>query len=229
MSGKQMEGDNQRRRALGRQSRERDRHPSQAGVTLGASKQFEHRDGKRRDGPPAAGVHKPVAGREGVAMPAPPAAGPPTPPAPAPPAPGRGAPGPGPLPPAPAGATRTGYQELISAIAERAGVDFPEAREAAETTVTLLAARLDSAGRQRLREAVPVQLRETMPMRGDSLPRTLEAFLGEMAWLRGQTEEQARNQAEATLTALAERNPDLAGSLDLPPELRQLFGPAAGA
>lgn len=227
MSGKQMEGDNQRRRALGRRSRERERRPSQAGVTLGASKQFEHLDDKRRAGPPAAGGHKPVPGQDGVAMPPPPAAGPLGPPALSAPVPARNAPGSGPLPPAPAGTTRTGYQELIAAIAERAGVDFPEARAAAEATVTLLAARLDSAGRQRLREAVPVQLRETMPMSGDPFPRTLPAFLGELAWLRGQTEEQARYQAEATLTALAERHPHLVGSLDLPAELRQLFGPAS--
>lgn len=223
MTGKQMEGDNQRRRALGRQSRERGRQPGQTGVTLGASKQMEHLDRKRREGPPAAGGRKPVAGRDGTLMPPPPVAGPPGPTPP--PVPERGAPGPGPLPPTPAGTTRTGYQELIAAIADRAGVEFAEARAAAEATVTLLAARLDSAGRQRLREAVPVQLRETMPMRGDTFPRTLPAFLGELAWLRGQTEEQARYQAEATLTALAHRNPGLARTLDLPPDLRQLFGP----
>lgn len=62
VSGKQMEGDNQRRRALGRQSRQRGRQPSETKVTLGASKQVEHRDDKRRNGPPAAGGRKPVPG-----------------------------------------------------------------------------------------------------------------------------------------------------------------------
>lgn len=54
-----MEGDNERRRALARQARAEGRQPSEAGVTLGASKQVEHVERAHRDGPPPAGPHKP--------------------------------------------------------------------------------------------------------------------------------------------------------------------------
>lgn len=220
MSGRQMEGDNQRRRALGRQARQRGHEPSQAGVTLGASKQVEHRDDKRRDGPPAAGNHKPVPGDGGTAVP------------PA----GQAAPtttGAGPTPtsagPTPTGVTRTGYQELITTIAERSGVEFAQARAAAEATVGVLAAMLVGPQRERLRSAVPVQLRETMPMGGRPRGGDLASFLGEISWLLGQSPERARYQAQATLTALAERDPDLVRSLDVPRELVELFGPGTTA
>ncbi|MFD0822505.1 hypothetical protein ACFQ0D_30260, partial [Micromonospora zhanjiangensis] len=46
MSGKQMEGDNQRRRALARQARQRGDRASRSGATLGSAKQVEHRSEK---------------------------------------------------------------------------------------------------------------------------------------------------------------------------------------
>ena len=42
MSGKQMEGDNQQRRQRALQARSQGKQPSEAEVTLGASKQREH-------------------------------------------------------------------------------------------------------------------------------------------------------------------------------------------
>lgn len=39
MSGKQMEGNNRQRRAVAREARQRDRHASEVGGTLGSSKQ----------------------------------------------------------------------------------------------------------------------------------------------------------------------------------------------
>jgi hypothetical protein len=61
--GKQMEGDNRRRRALARRARGAGRRASQTDASLGSSKQYEHLPEKRRDGPPEAGGHKPVPGR----------------------------------------------------------------------------------------------------------------------------------------------------------------------
>ncbi|MGW4502979.1 DUF2267 domain-containing protein, partial [Micromonospora sp. NPDC004336] len=52
---KQMEGDNQRRRALARQARERGMQASETGASLSAGKQLTHLDRGRRAGPPPAG------------------------------------------------------------------------------------------------------------------------------------------------------------------------------
>ena len=95
---KQMEGDNQRRRALARQARERGRQPSEVGASLSASKQIASLDRHERAGPAPANRHK----SDVRGGPAPPQPGVPAPGAPVPVAPGAPPPPgvpPGPLPP----------------------------------------------------------------------------------------------------------------------------------
>jgi hypothetical protein len=68
MSKKQMEGDNQRRRALARESRERGNSPSGESATLGSSKQLgASREPSRNTGPVAPSRPKPTPARVGTA------------------------------------------------------------------------------------------------------------------------------------------------------------------
>ena len=55
--------------------------------------------------------------------------------------------------------------------------------------------------------------------------RDLAGFLEEVARISRRTPEQARYQAQATLSALVERDRGLVESLDLPTDLRDLLGP----
>lgn len=213
---KQMEGDNQRRRTLARQARERGRQASESGASLSASKQLTHLDRGKRDGPQPAGQHKPDSTRGGPTTP--PAAPNTTPPAGP-----RAERGPGGAP----GAAGVGYRELVDDIGRRAGVDFRTAKVAAEATVLVLAWALDQAGRERLLEAVPVSLHDVVPVDGIERHHDLPGFLTEVARLSGRTPEQARYQAEATIAALAARDGDLVASLEVPDGLRDLLGPAA--
>ncbi|TDC00366.1 DUF2267 domain-containing protein, partial [Micromonospora fluostatini] len=68
---KQMEGDNQRRRALARQARDRGRQASETGASLSATKQLSHLDRGKRGGPAPAGRHKPDSTRGGPTTPPP--------------------------------------------------------------------------------------------------------------------------------------------------------------
>lgn len=210
---KQMEGDNQRRRALARQARERGEQPSRDRTTLGASKQPTHLDAGKRAGPPPAGGHKQAGGGQRQAG----ARGGPNP-ARRPPA------GPPPARPAPVGptVTGTGYRELVGAIGRRAGVDFREAKVAAEATVLVLSRALESDDRERLLAAVPVSLHDVTPIDGIERHRDLAGFLAEVARISGRTPEQARYQAAATLATLAEWDGDLIASLRVPEGLREL-------
>lgn len=214
---KQMEGDNQRRRALARQARERGRQASETGASLSASKQPTHLDRGKRAGPPPAGRHKPDSTRGG---PAPPPAAP-APAARPQPRPQRG---PGGAP----GTIGVGYRELVDDVGRRAGVDFRTAKVAAEATVLALAWALDQAARERLLTAVPVSLHDVVPVDGIERHHDLPGFLAEVARLSGRTPEQARYQAEATLAALADQDGDLVASLHVPDGLRDLLGPATG-
>ncbi|MBO4208806.1 DUF2267 domain-containing protein [Micromonospora echinofusca] len=208
---KQMEGDNKRRRALARQARERGRRPSETGATLGASKQLEHLDRTKRDGPPAAGQHKPQSSRGG---PAPPPAAPAE----------RTWPRPHPDLAAGPQVTTVGYQDLVGDVGRRAGLDFDQARAAAEATVLALARALDEADQARLLDAVPTELHDDVPLATISRRPDLPGFLSEVARISGRTPEQARYQAEATLAALAEQDPDLVDELEIPADLRGLLG-----
>jgi pterin-4a-carbinolamine dehydratase len=208
---KQMEGDNQRRRALAREARERGRRPSQTGASLSASKQVTSLDQRDRSGPPPAGRHKPNTTRGG---PAPPPAGIPERPRPRPDA----APG-------TARVTTLGYRDLVDDVSRRAGVDFSTAKVAAEATVLALAWALDEAERERLLEAVPLKLHDVVPVDGIARHRDLPGFLAEVGRRSRLTPEQARYQAEATLAALADADGDLVESLHVPDGLRDLLAP----
>lgn len=205
---KQMEGDNQRRRALARQARERGQQPSRDGTTLGASKQLTHLDRGKRAGPPPAGVHKPDSSR----------GGPTPPPTPRPPT-GR----PGPRPPVGPRVTSSGYRELVGEVGRRTGVDFREAKVAAEATVLVLSRALESDDRERLLAAVPMSLHDVTPVDGIERHRAVPGFLAEVGRISGRTPEQARYQVEATLAALAEWDDDLVASLHVPEGLRELL------
>jgi pterin-4a-carbinolamine dehydratase len=70
MSRKQMEGDNQRRRALARESRERGNQPGAQSATLGSSKQTgASREPSRNPGPATPERPKPTPARLGTAPP----------------------------------------------------------------------------------------------------------------------------------------------------------------
>ncbi|WP_262285242.1 DUF2267 domain-containing protein [Micromonospora sp. MA102] len=206
---KQMEGDNQRRRALARDARERGRLPSQTGASLSASKQITSLDRRERSGPPPAGRRKPDTTRGGPAPP-----------------PAAVAERPRPLPDErPARVTTLGYRDLVDDVSRRAGVDFVTAKVAAEATVLALAWALDEAERERLLEAVPVKLHDVVPVDGIERRRDLPGFLAEVGRRSRLTPEQARYQAEATLAALADADGELVESLRVPDGLRDLLEP----
>ncbi|WP_341716032.1 DUF2267 domain-containing protein [Micromonospora sp. FIMYZ51] len=209
---KQMEGDNQRRRALARQARERGMQAADAGASLSASKQLTHLEQNRRAGPaPAGSRHKPDTTRGG---PAPPPTGVPATPRPLP-QPGSAAPG----------VTAIGYRELVEDVVRRAGVDFRTAKVGVESTVLVLASALETAERGRLLAAVPASLHDVVPVDGIERRRDLPGFLAEVGRISGRSPEQARYQAEATLAALAAHDQDLVESLHVPDELRELLNP----
>ncbi|MFI7607772.1 4a-hydroxytetrahydrobiopterin dehydratase [Micromonospora sp. NPDC049366] len=211
---KQMEGDNQRRRTLARQAREQGRQPSETGASLSASKQLTHLDRGKRAGPPPAGSrHKPDPTRGG---PSPPQGGTPANPRP------RVTPGVN-----AGGATSVGYQDLVENVRRRAGVDFRTAKVGAEATVLVLAFSLGQAERQRLLAAVPQSLHDVLPADGVKESRDLPGFLAEVGRISGNTPEQARYQAAATLAALADADGDLIESLHVPESLRELLEPPA--
>ncbi|SCL52905.1 DUF2267 domain-containing protein [Micromonospora chersina] len=206
---KQMEGDNQRRRALARDARERGLRPSQTGASLSASKQITSLDQRERSGPPPAGRHKPDTTRGGPAPP-----------------PAAVAERPRPLPDErPARVTTMGYRALVDDVSRRAGVDFSTAKVAAEATVLALARALDEAERERLLEAVPVKLHDVVPVDGIERRQDLPGFLAEVGRRSRLTPEQARYQAQATLAALADADGDLVESLRVPDGLRDLLAP----
>ncbi|WP_433528705.1 4a-hydroxytetrahydrobiopterin dehydratase [Micromonospora sp. CA-263727] len=211
---KQMEGDNQRRRALARQARERGRQAGDIDASLSASKQLAHLDRGKRAGPaPAGNRHKPNSTRGG---PAPPPAGVPEAARPRP-QPGVDAPGVSPM----------GYQDLVDDVGRRAGLDFRTAKVGVESTVLVLAWALEAAERGRLLAAVPTSLHDVVPVDGIERRQDLPGFLSEVGRISGRSPEQARYQAEATLAALAEHDRDLVESLHVPDELRELLNPPA--
>ncbi|MEV4463539.1 DUF2267 domain-containing protein [Micromonospora echinofusca] len=209
---KQMEGDNQRRRALARQARERGMQASETGASLSASKQLTHLEQGKRAGPPPAGSrHKPDSTRGG---PAPPPAGVPESPRPLP---DRG-------PGLPDG-TALGYHALVDDVVRRTGADFRTAKVGVESTVLVLAFALGEAERQRLLAAVPSKLHDVVPVDGIRRRQDLAGFLAEVGRISGRTPEQARYQAEATVAALADHDGDLIESLHVPDGLRDLLEP----
>lgn len=209
---KQMEGDNQRRRTLARQARERGRRPSESDDTLSASKQLTHLDRNKRHGPPPSGSHKPDTTRGG---PAPPQAGRPEVSRP------MAEQGQGTAVPA----GTVGYRDLVAKVSQRTGLDFDEARHAAAATVMALASVLEESDRERLLNAVPATLHDGTPLESVRHRTDLGGFLDEVARLSNDTPEQAAYSAAATLTVLSEQNPDLVDSLEFPDELHGLLPP----
>ncbi|RLK25068.1 pterin-4a-carbinolamine dehydratase [Micromonospora sp. M71_S20] len=209
---KQMEGDNQRRRALARQARERGMQASETGASLSASKQLTHLEQGKRAGPPPAGSrHKPDSTRGG---PAPPPAG--------------VAESPRPLPDQGAGTpegTPLGYHALVDDVVRRTGADFRTAKVGVESTVLVLAFALGETERRRLLAAVPTKLHDVLPVDGIRRRPDLPGFLAEVGRISGRTPEQARYQAEATVAALADHDGDLIESLHVPDGLRDLLEP----
>lgn len=206
--GKEMEGDNERRRALARRARRDGRRPSEAGVTLGASKQPEHITQGHRDGPPPAGGHKPDPG----------AASPPQPPEPAPQWPAtpfderRNDPH--------EGAGRLRYRELVSEIGRVTGIAFDEARESARAVIAQLTRVLTDRDLRRLLDALPMELHE--PAVRDHPPTDVGAFLAGVTDMSGMPREQARYRTQAVICVLRAQSPALEDALTLPPALREL-------
>jgi hypothetical protein len=215
MSGKQMEGDNQRRRARSRRAREEGRAPSAAGHTLGAFKQREHEEHAHRTGPPPAGAHKPVPHDRDEGEPA------------------------SPVPDWPHSADRLvatepdtdpwiRYRDLVTDVSRRVGISFDQARLACKATVAVLARVLPGGDRERFRGGLPGELHaDTIHVAHGSAD--LAGYLDEVSRIVRQPPEQARYQAQAVISALCERDPELLESLELPGCLADLrVAPPAG-
>ncbi|GII25477.1 DUF2267 domain-containing protein [Planosporangium mesophilum] len=212
MGGKQMEGDNQRRRALARRAREEGRAPSEAGVTLGASKQPEHTEGAHRQGPPPAGPHKPVPHSPTPATP-----------------PRQSSPWPK-WDPKDLGVVADNpgwiqYRELVSQVGRRADLDFDHARLAAEATTTVLARALDDKDRQRFLDGVPDELHDDFAINVPYAPLDLNGFLIQVGTMVHRERDQARYQAQAVLSTMNEQDHELIESLDLPDYVHDLLTP----
>jgi uncharacterized protein (DUF2267 family) len=212
MGGKQMEGDNQRRRALARRAREEGWKASEVGVTLGASKQPEHAERSERSGPPPAGPHKPVPHS-------------PTPPT---------APQPGPAFPRwdpeelgidPNSPGWIQYRELINEVGRRADLDFDHARLAAEATTTVLARALNTEHRRQFLNGVPNELYDDYAINVPYAPLDLNGFLIQVGTIVHRERDQARYQAQAVLSTMCEQDHDLFDSLCLPDYLDDLLTP----
>ena len=215
MSGKQMEGDSEQRRTQARQARERGQAPSEAGVTLGASKQREHVERAHRDGPPPAGSHKPLphAPIEGTPRP-PDLQWPRTP----------GGVSGGPADDEPG---RIRYRELVAEVGRRVDLGFDDARLAAEATITVLARALDPADRRRLLDAVPTELHDDYATNVPYDPGGLIGFLHQVATIVHRTPDQARYLAQAVLSVMSEQDGELVTSLRLPEYVRDFVAPPA--
>jgi uncharacterized protein (DUF2267 family)/pterin-4a-carbinolamine dehydratase len=209
---KEMEGDNQKRRQLARAARERGLSAGAAGVSLGGSKQREHAEHARRQGPPDAGTHKP----------GPQAPRPQHDSEPAPERPHRRSrdldPG------VDAGAPRLRYRELVSAAGAWAGLSFGEARDAARVTVTVLAGVLGEDQARLLRDTMPAELLDEPEVVSGPARDDVRDFVGEVAKHSGIPPEQARVRAEAVFAAIADEAPGLLDALELPAGPAELVG-----
>jgi pterin-4a-carbinolamine dehydratase len=213
---KEMEGDNRKRRALARAAREQGHRASEAGVSLGSSKQRRHAEHAERadqDGPPPEGANKP----------GPQAPRPQEPPGPSPTWPRRPPPRGDKLPDT--GALRLRYRELVKSAAEQAGVDFDTAREAGRATVSVLARMLDQADRQRLLEVVPAELTEGQDVSTPIPQRDAIEFVREVGGMLRWPEEQCRTRIQAVLAAIAAQDPEVLDALRLPEGLAELTRP----
>jgi pterin-4a-carbinolamine dehydratase/uncharacterized protein (DUF2267 family) len=208
MAAKEMEGDNRRRRELAREARRADRSPSAEGVTLGSSKQSEHRREKRRDGPPQAGRHKPEPGAARIAEPGQPETEWPRHTAPTDGSPDAGA---GP---------RLRYRELVGAVAELTGAEFAAARELMRAVIGVTVRSLGEADGPKLIAALPSELEVSWAMSGPPEP-DVTMFLREVGRLLERRPEQINVSVQAVFAVLL----DAGAAIDLPPGLRELAEP----
>ncbi|MEN3308722.1 MAG: hypothetical protein V7603_4924 [Micromonosporaceae bacterium] len=208
MSGKQKEGDNQRRRARARQAREDGQAPSGAGVTLGASKQREHEEHAHREGPPPAGTRKPMPRDPDVGQP-----------------PGPEAQWPRHRPQPATTDGRIRYRDFVSAVGELTDLDFDRARLACEATVTVLARALEAGQRDRFLRGVPTELRDDYAVRVPYRPDGLGDFLDQVATIVHRAPDEARYQAQAVLCTMRDQDPGLVASVDLPGYVGELLAP----
>jgi uncharacterized protein (DUF2267 family) len=195
VSNRQMEGDNQRRRTLAREARERGSSASQDGVSLGSSKQI------------GAGGHTP-----GVTPPA--SAGPP---------PTRPGPTPDRLGTAPPNDPLSRrYREVLGEVGRRIGLGSEDARSAAEATVAVTAEMLGTDDRRRFLDRLPPELHDGVEVRATG---ELGDFLAEVGRISDREPEVARIQAQAVLSVLADEDRELMESLRLPDAVRDLLQP----
>ncbi|TQS43478.1 DUF2267 domain-containing protein [Cryptosporangium phraense] len=208
---KEMEGDNRKRRALAREAREEGRSPSESGATLGSSKQREHIRTGRRDGPPPAGPHKP--GPQAPVERGRPEDGEP--------ATARDSGG-GESATPDEGALRLRYREVVGGAAERAGVEFDDAKRAARAAIAVLAGVLGPADRRRLLAALPAELTDGPRFLAPTPPAAEADFVRALALLAGCEPEQALRRAQAVFAAINHEDPDLLRALDVPDGLDDL-------
>jgi pterin-4a-carbinolamine dehydratase len=213
---KEMEGDNRKRRALARAAREQGHRASEAGVSLGSSKQrhhAEHAERAEQDGPPPEGANKP----------GPRAPKPQEPPQPDPTWPQRPPPigdtGPD------SGALRLRYRELVNSAAKQAVMDFDTAREAGRATVSVLARMLEEADRPRLLDVVPAELTEGQDVSTPLPQKDTIGFVREVSGLLRCPPEQSRMRIQAVLGAIAAQDRDVLDTLRLPDGLAELTRP----
>lgn len=119
------------------------------------------------------------------------------------------------------------HREFLEAVADRAGLDRPDAaRRPAESVLVCVARRLDDGGREVLGSALPTQLaalvRESLPLRGDE---DKALFLQTVASELDTSPERARVLAQGVLSALADLDAATAETVrgQLPEDFGELF------
>jgi len=119
------------------------------------------------------------------------------------------------------------HREFLGAVANRAGLDPPDAaKRPAESVLVGVARRLDDSGRNLLEAALPTQLatvvRESTPLRRD---QGMTPFLQTVASELDASPERARFLAQAVLSALEDRDPPTAETVrsELPEDFADLF------
>jgi hypothetical protein len=108
------------------------------------------------------------------------------------------------------------YRELVGEVARRTGLDFDQARTAAEATVAVLARALDRVGRQRLFGAGPAEPPRTGQCRPAQPSRDLLSFLDQLGRLAPWPPQAPRYQGQAVPSAVADPDRDLIEALDRP-------------
>jgi uncharacterized protein (DUF2267 family)/pterin-4a-carbinolamine dehydratase len=119
------------------------------------------------------------------------------------------------------------HRAFLEAVADRAGLDPPDAaKRPAESVLVGVARRLDDSGRDALASGVPTQLarlvHESAPLHRD---RDRTRFLRTVASELDASPERARFLAQAVLSALADEEPPTAQTVrdQLPEDFRDLF------